>query len=597
MPIRRLSEHTINRIAAGEVIERPASVVKELVENAIDARASFISVTIEEGGLNSLVVTDDGHGMDHDELMLAVQRHATSKLIEDDLENIRYLGFRGEALPSIGAVSKMTISSRKAGETDGWSIQVEGGDVRRPRPSAIPSGTEIRVSDLFYATPARLKFQKSPRAETRQVSDTLKRLALANADVGFELVSGGRKIFRSPATKDSDSSLSADRFSSILGADFVNNAILVKAEREGLTLDGLASVPTYNRANTLNQFLFVNGRPVKDRLLIGSVRAAYADFLARDRHPVVALFLSVPKNFVDVNVHPTKAEVRFRDASLVRSMIIGALREGLAAAGHKVSSEPSRSALHSMQQHDSHSSSAQIMGRANYVVNDDQPALTPEHGFAEPSARASDNSPHEEYQNDHERSDYPLGAAQAQIHETYIVSQAADGLIIVDQHAAHERLVYEKLKFQLAEQGVARQMLLLPEVVELGLERAELICSKSDELAELGLIIEGFGEGTVLVREIPAMLGETNVKGLISDIADDLINADSTLRLSERIDEVCSSMACHGSVRSGRRLTQSEMNSLLREMEATPHSGQCNHGRPTYVKLQLKDIERLFGRR
>ncbi len=599
--IRRLPETLVNRIAAGEVVERPASVLKELVENALDAGAGRVDVSVEEGGRRLIAVSDDGGGMTAEELELAVERHATSKLADGDLARIHTLGFRGEALPSIGAVSRLTITSRVAGADSAWRFTVEGGAKRGPEPVAHASGTRVEVRDLFFATPARLKFLKAPRTEFNHAREALKRLAMANPKVAFSLSEGGRAVLQLGAGQGDLFAARLDRLGAVIGRDFADNAIPIEAQRESLRLSGHASLPTYHRRTSAAQYLFVNGRAVRDRLLLGAVRGAYADVLAHDRHPVVALFLELPFEAVDVNVHPTKAEVRFRDAGLVRGLIVGALKHALAAAGHRSSTTVSAAAL-----------GAFTPGRAPGAY---QGAYqhTPGRGLAEsgvayqaplapqaPSGRAEvpdgpGGGPGDV--EDEDATQYPLGAARAQLHGTYIVAQTADGLVIVDQHAAHERLVYERLKAALAAQGVARQGLLLPEVVELDEAAAERLVARAPEFTELGLTIEAFGAGAVVVREVPALLGETDVQGLVRDLADDLAQADQAESLRERLDQVASTMACHGSVRAGRRLTAAEMSALLREMERTPHSGQCNHGRPTYVELKLADIERLFGRR
>jgi DNA mismatch repair protein MutL len=594
MAIRRLSETLINRIAAGEVVERPASAVKELVENAIDAGAHQIDVRMEEGGRRLILVTDDGCGMTSEELSLAVERHATSKLPEDDLVNIRSLGFRGEALPSIGAVSRMTVASRARGAQAAFSVALTGGVKEAPAPAAQNAGTRVEVRDLFFATPARLKFLKSDRTELQQAQDTLRRLAMAHPGVGFSLVSEDRTLLKLPADTGDLFDARLKRIAAVLGADFKANALAVSVEREGLTLTGFAGVPTFHRGTAQFQYLFVNGRPVRDRLLQGAVRGAYADFLARDRHPVVVLFLSVLPGDVDVNVHPTKAEVRFRDAGLVRGTIVGALKHTLGEAGHRASTTVAADAFRAfspgrMPERQSHLS-PQVAYDFQAPLNDPGRQYRAGDTVFVPQARTE---PAPETQ----APSYPLGAARGQLHETYIVAQTADGIVIVDQHAAHERLVYERMKTALAATGVARQGLLLPEVVELEPGAAGRLSERAAELAELGLVIEPFGQGAVVVREIPAMLGKSDVPGLIRDLADDLSEIDEALTLKERLEDVCGTLACHGSVRAGRRLSTEEMNHLLREMEATPHSGQCNHGRPTYVELKLADIEKLFGRR
>jgi len=613
MTIRRLPETIVNQIAAGEVIERPASAVKELVENAIDAGARRVDVVLREGGRTLIAVTDDGSGMTPEELGLAVERHATSKLPDNDLTHIATLGFRGEALPSIGSVSRLSIASRVAG-SDGWQIRVEGGRVHEVQPAPLTAGTRVEVRDLFYATPARLKFLKTERTEMDHAVDTVQRLAMAHPAISFTVGDGERERFASAATEDLGGSADAllRRLSDVMGRDFADNALTIDAEREGVRLTGHAGLPTLNRNTTKHQYLFVNGRPVRDRLLTGAVRGAYQDFLARGRHPLVALFVDIDPELVDVNVHPAKAEVRFRDPGVVRGLIVGGLRHALAAAGHRASTTVADAALGAFRPGSVPGATSGYGGgggfgrgfggsrvpqglaeaAAQYFVPQGHadagaiPGLdsAPAAAALEPDA-ASPNA------------DYPLGAAQAQLHETYIVSQTGNGLVIVDQHAAHERLVYERMKAALAEGRVARQGLLLPEVIDLDEASAERLADRAEEFAELGLVLEKFGTGAIVVREVPALLGQSDVAGLIRDLADDLseIGAGHTLR--ERLDDVCGTMACHGSVRAGRRLNRDEMNALLREMEVTPHAGQCNHGRPTYVELNLADIERLFGRR
>ena len=612
MPIRRLPPETVNRIAAGEVVERPASAVKELVENALDAGALRVEVQADGGGLTRILVADDGQGLAADELPLAVERHATSKLAPNDagdydLLHISTLGFRGEALPSIGSVARLSITSRARGAADANAILVEGGAVGAVSPAGFPGphGARVEIRDLFYATPARLKFMKSERSEAMAIAEELKRQAMAHEATAFSLDLDGRRTLRLPAeTAGPDGRLA--RLSQIMGREFSDNALALDHEREGVRLSGFAGLPTYNRGNAAHQYLFVNGRPVRDRLLQGALRAAYADFLARDRHPLAALYVELDTAYVDVNVHPAKAEVRFRDPGLVRGLIIGGLRHALAGAGHRASTTVSAAALGGFRP-GGYQPPASAAGYSAWRQGGWQPqamaaALQSIPGLAQVSARAEP-----EWQPGvaepgaapvFDPVDYPLGAARAQVHETYIVAQTRDGVVIVDQHAAHERLVYERMKGEMAQQGgVARQALLLPEVVELDPAEADRVIAKADELAALGLMLEPFGPGAVLVRETPALLGETDVQGLVRDIADDLAENGQALALKERLEDVCSTMACHGSVRAGRRLSAPEMNALLRQMEATPHSGQCNHGRPTYVELKLADIERLFGRR
>jgi DNA mismatch repair protein MutL len=596
--IRQLPPVIVNRIAAGEVIERPAAAVKELIENAIDAGARRIEVSLRDGGQSLIVVSDDGGGMDAAELTLAVERHCTSKLPDDDLLRIRNLGFRGEALPSIGAVSRLAIASRKPGG-EGASLTIEGGVKGTVGPAALSPGTRVEVRDLFFATPARLKFLKSIRAERESAVDVVQRLAMAYPAIGF-LVTGddGRELLRLDAVGPTllPTDARRERLAAILGRDFADNALQIAGGRDGIELSGLAALPTFNRATSREQYLFVNGRPVRDKLLAGAVRGAYTDFLARDRHAMVALFLDLPADEVDVNVHPAKAEVRFRDAALVRGLIVGALRQAITAAGHRSSTSVAADALGAFRAH----------GGGNFAYSPAPSTLPPglaetaaalyEPGLAATLARPA-TPPVAPVAGTEAARHFPLGAACAQLHDTYVVAQTADGIVIVDQHAAHERLVYERMKRSLAATGVKRQILLLPEVVELDETDAERLAARQGELTELGLVLERFGRGAVVVREVPALLGETDVAGLVRDLAEELSELGGALALKERLEEVCGTLACHGSVRAGRRLNQAEMNALLREMEATPHSGQCNHGRPTYIELRLADIERLFGRR
>ena len=606
MPIRRLPPQTVNRIAAGEVVERPASAVKELVENAIDAGAGRIEVQVEQGGLTRILVIDDGSGLAPGELELAVERHATSKLAPDaagewDLLHISTLGFRGEALPSIGSVARLTLTSRARGAADAFAIAVEGGQVAAPQPAAFAGehGLRAEVRDLFYATPARLKFMKSERSEALAITEEVKRQAMAHEGVGFVLDLDGRRALRLPPEHPGPEGR-LKRLAAVLGREFEDNALLLDHEREGIRLTGFAGLPTYSRGNAAHQYLFVNGRPVRDRLLQGALRAAYADFLARDRHPTAALFIELDPRELDVNVHPAKAEVRFRDPGLVRGLIIGGLRHALAGAGHRAATTVAIAALGGFR--------PEALGMPwrssgpSYRPGTPSPAWAGEQrltgelaGMSEPTARFEPAST--EGGAVFDPVDQPLGAARAQVHETYVLAQTRDGIVIVDQHAAHERLVYERMKVEMDSGAVARQALLLPEVVSLDPAEAERVIARTDELAEMGLVIEAFGPGAVLVRETPALLGDCDVQGLIRDIADDLSENGAPLALKERMGEICGTMACHGSVRAGRRLTAAEMNALLRQMEVTPHSGQCNHGRPTYVELKLADIEKLFGRR
>ncbi|MGB3409325.1 MAG: DNA mismatch repair endonuclease MutL [Jannaschia sp.] len=589
--IRQLDESAVNRIAAGEVVERPASAVKELVENALDAAATRVMIDIADGGRTLIRVTDDGHGIAADDLPLALSRHATSKIDGSDLLNIHSFGFRGEALPSLGAVGRLTITSRATGSDAAMSIHVSGGRIDVPKPAALRAGTVVELRDLFHATPARLKFLKSERAETMAVTDAIKRLAMAEPGVAFHLrdVSDGseKTLFRCDTATGS-----GDRLAAVLGRDFTDNAMTIDAERQGFRLTGHASLPTFSRGTAVHQYLFVNGRPVRDRMLTGALRGAYMDVLAKDRHAVAALFLTCDPVLVDCNVHPAKTEVRFRDAGIVRGLIVSGLRLALAEAGHRAASTLGTATLGAMQPERPRAPVYQMdrpsLGARTASYAAAYTAQMP--GMAEASARmepppASDETGTEGY----------LGAARAQVHETYIVAQTPTGMILVDQHAAHERLVYERLKAEARGRGVAAQALLIPEVIDVGPQADRLV---SLDLSRLGLAIEAFGPGTIAVRETPALLGPVSAKALIDDIIDELENDEDAdpLSLQSKVDAILSRMACHGSIRSGRRMSAPEMNALLREMEATPHSGQCNHGRPTYIELRLSDIERLFGR-
>ncbi len=594
MPVRQLSEAIVNRIAAGEVVERPASVVKELVENALDAGASRVEVLTDGGGRRLIRVTDDGEGMTRSDLALAVERHATSKLADEDLVAISTLGFRGEALPSIGAVARLAITTRHKSEPHGWAIEIDAGAKSAPRPAALGEGTRVEVRDLFYATPARLKFLKLDRTEAEAVREVVRRLAMSRPDVAFTLAGEERAPVTFAGTL-SGATGRLTRLGDVLGADFRANAVAIQSEREEVAVSGFAALPTLTRANALGQYLFVNGRPVRDKLLLGAVRAAYADYLPRDRHPLVALFVELPAREVDVNVHPTKAEVRFRNPSLVRALIVQALKQGLAREGRRAAttggsatvaafrprtgaSRPLRSGSRGVGFAEAAQAAFDVGSPAAALRSDELNAVE----FVAPAAAALD---------------HPLGAARAQVHDTYIVAQTRDGLIIVDQHAAHERIVYEKLKAAIAQSGIARQILLIPEVVELDEVEIGRLLDHRNELARYGVVIESFGPGAVMVRETPALLGEVDGVGLVRDLAEHIGEWDETVPLERRLMHVAATMACYGSVRAGRRLRPEEMNALLREMEVTPNSGQCNHGRPTYVELKLTDIERLFGRR
>ncbi|MDQ0313959.1 DNA mismatch repair endonuclease MutL [Amorphus orientalis] len=620
MVVRQLASEVINRIAAGEVVERPASVVKELVENAIDAGAGSIEIVTAAGGKTLIRVTDDGSGMGPEDLRLAVERHCTSKLDEDNLFAIDTLGFRGEALPSIGAVARLSLTSRTVDADTGWALSVEGGRVDEARPAALTAGTVVDVRDLFFATPARLKFLKSDRAEATAITDVVRRLALAHQHIRFVLTGSDRSRTDYPARTGEDGR--AARIADVLGADFIDNALAIEAGREGVGLSGLVGRPTFNRANTQHQFLFVNGRPVRDKLLLGALKGAFSDVMARDRHPVAALFISIDPAEVDVNVHPAKADVRFRDPGLVRGLLVGAIKAELQRAGLSATTTSARAALAAFQREPDRApafADAGIGGaprpadgwyRTQAAPAAGAPAYlrtgaAPVAGFAEEaqSGLAGFDAPSAETRawarpDADAGLERPLGAARAQIHENYILAQTRDGLVIVDAHAAHERLVYERLKDERARSGVARQMLLVPEIIDLPAEDVARLSAAADDLAETGLVLEAFGPGAIAVREVPAVLADRlDIAGLVRDLVDDLAEWDTTSRLADKLDHLAATIACHGSVRTGRRLKPEEMDALLRDMEATPKAGQCNHGRPTFVELKLADIERLFSRR
>ena len=602
MAIRQLPPNLVNRIAAGEVVERPASVVKELIENAIDAEASRIDVVVAGGGLGLIRVSDDGAGMGPDDLALAVERHATSKLAGDDLTSIVTLGFRGEALPAIGAVARLSLASRAAGASEAYEIAVDGGRKAKLKPAALASGTRVEVRDLFYATPARLKFMKSERAEMAAIADMVKRLALAKPEIAFTLATPERTNLRLEACPPGLIDHALARLGRILGEDFVHDALPVHAERGATVVEGFAGLPTLHRPNALHLYLVVNGRPVRDKLLAGTVRAAYGDLVPQGRYPMLALFLTVPPEEVDVNVHPAKTELRFRDPNAVRALIIGALKEALGNAGHRATATLSQAALGRMLRPGAPSASPAYSQprsfggggpRAFGFAESAQAPFTP---IDTPSADMRGHATADTA----EDTAFPLGAARAQVQDTFIIAETEDALVIVDQHAAHERLVYERLKRAYANGGIARQLLLIPEVIELDAEAASRLCAAAPALENLGLVIEPFGAASIVVREVPSLLGTCNVKGLLGDLADQLAEeetGDGSRLVAVRLDHVLSTMACHGSVRSGRRLSPEEMNALLRDMESTPFTGQCNHGRPTYVELKLADIEKLFSRR
>jgi len=600
--IRRLPESLVNRIAAGEVVERPASAVKELIENAIDAGAGVIDVRLADGGRGLIAVADDGAGMTAEEMTLAVERHATSKLPGDDLGHINFLGFRGEALPSIAAVSRLRLTSRARGADGAEVLAVDGGAVGSPAPAALAAGTRVEVRDLFYATPARLKFLKTSRTEVQAANDIVSQLAMAHPEIAFTVTVDDRRTVRFDAAPGARKDGRLARLTAVMGRDFADNAVAIEAERQGVALTGYVGVPTLNRGNPRLQFGFVNGRPVRDKLFAGAIRAGFQDLLARDRYPLVALFLEVDPAEVDVNVHPAKAEVRFRDPGLIRGLIVSAIRHALGEAGHRTATTIAGAALGAARREPISpglfarprppaAPPAMAEAFAEYQAPLSQPS------DARPEREPSAPSASEETGAADDGAEHPLGAACAQLHGTYVIAQTRDGIVIVDQHAAHERLVYERMKKALAHSGVPRQMLLIPEVAEVGADDRAALLAKADELAELGLVVEAFGPGAVIVREVPALLGQVNVQGLLRDLADDLAEFGASTRLKEHLDAVCSTMACHGSVRAGRRLAAGEMDALLREMEATPYSGQCNHGRPTWIELKLPDIERLFGRR
>jgi DNA mismatch repair protein MutL len=604
MPVRQLPIQIVNRIAAGEVVERPASAVKELVENAIDAGASRVDIFTEGGGRRRIAITDDGAGMTRDDLALSVDRHATSKLDDEDLLRIRTLGFRGEALPSIGAVSKLNITTRHASEPHAWTLGVDAGAKSDIIPAALTAGTRVEVSDLFYATPARLKFLKTDRTEAEAVREVVRRLAMARHDIAFSL-SGEERAPVTWAAALPGAAGRLTRLGDILGADFRASAIEVRSERDGVSVEGFAAAPSLTRANALGQYLFVNGRPVRDKLILGAVRAAYADYLPRDRHPVVVLFVTLDTQEVDANVHPAKTEVRFRNAGLVRALIVHALKDGLAREGKRTAANSDSAAIMAFRPGSIPGGGWDWRRSPNFPAAPAAPAYANAFSsstFAEAAQAAFDTgAPTADVRYEQAPAsdllDRPLGAARTQIHETYIVSQTRDGLVVVDQHAAHERIVYERLKASLERNGVQRQILLIPEIVEMDEATVEKLVSRAGELEKFGLGIESFGPGAIAVRETPSLLGKTDAASLLRDLAEHMAEWDEALPLERRLMHVAATMACHGSVRAGRILKPEEMNALLREMEVTPNSGQCNHGRPTYVELKLADIEKLFGRR
>lgn len=594
MSIRRLPEHLVNRIAAGEVVERPASALKEIVENALDAGATRIAIRLSNGGLDRIEVSDDGVGMDSADIALALERHATSKMPDDDaIENVATLGFRGEALPSIASVARLSIDSRRQGG-EGWNRTVDNGQLVAEGPAALPPGTRVTIEQLFAKVPARRKFLRSAKAEYAACLDIVRRLAMAHPAVAFALEHDGRRTLGVQAGDARE-----ERVAALTDRALADNHVIISLAREGVRLSGVASIPTYNRGVGDHQYLFVNGRPVRDRLLIGALRGAYADMLARDRHPVVALFLDVPPLDVDVNVHPAKTEVRFRDPAMIRGMIISGLRRALDEQGFRAVQNADPAALSAwraepvsptpigaMPIFDAAPVSYNPLAASSFGDRRSSFMTPPPQARAEPAMAPAP-----------EGQSFPLGVARGQVARTYIVAEAEDGLVIVDQHAAHERLTLERMRRAMEGQGVQSQALLLPEVVELEEPACDRLESRAPELRDFGLDLERFGPSAMLVRAVPAMLGQSDVQGLVKDLADDLAAYDSALSLKERLDLVAATMACHGSVRAGRVLSVAEMNALLREMEVTPRSGQCNHGRPTWVKLGHGDIEKLFGRK
>ncbi|MDA8756690.1 DNA mismatch repair endonuclease MutL [Amylibacter sp.] len=596
--IRQLSDAAANRIAAGEVVERPSSAIKELVENSIDAGASRIDISYSDGGKTLIRVKDNGHGIAENQLMLALSRHATSKIDGTDLLNIHTFGFRGEALPSMGAVGRLTITSRIENVSMGATITVDGGVIHQVRPAPSSIGTIVELRNLFHATPARLKFLRTDRAESGAISDVIKRLAMSEPFIGFtlrDITSGGkgRIIFRADPEAGDLFDAMYGRLSKILGIDFAKNSFRVDAERDGITLTGYASLPTYSRGSSVSQYIFVNGRPVKDKSLLSALRAAYSDFLHNGRYPLAALFVECDFERVDVNVHPAKAEVRFREPGIVRGLVISALRHALAEEGHRASSTVADATLGAFKKSEISNISTNLRMNQSWSREMQNNNLD-QVGFSELQNNFSARQASIETNND--QISNRLGAARAQVHENYIISQTADGIVIVDQHAAHERLVYEKLKNKMALNGVSSQTLLIPEIIELSEQDSAVLMDLSADLSRFGLSIENFGGNSIVVRETPAILGEVNAKSLILDILDELKDWSESNLIKEKLDAILSRVACHGSIRSGRIMKGEEMNALLREMEITPHSGQCNHGRPTYVKLKLSDIEKLFGR-
>lgn len=603
MTIRRLSESLVNRIAAGEVIERPAAAVKELVENAIDAGATRISVVLREGGQALIQVTDNGKGMSRDELPIAIERHATSKIPDNDLWNIQSFGFRGEALPSIGSVARLMITSRARGSYDAWQILVEGGEVSEPRPASLVEGTEVEVRDLFFATPARLKFLKTTRTEGDYAFEVVERLAMANPHIDFTWQEDDKRPVRFAVEQSgllSEGNALRHRLTDVLGQEFMDNSAPILMERNDVRLTGYAGLPTLHKATPRQQYLFVNGRPVRDRVLLSAVRGAYGDVLPSGRHPVVVLYLEIPTREVDVNVHPAKTEVRFRDTALVRGLIVMGIREALREAGQFTASTLAPQAFQMLRTETSTARPVAYQGFAEHRAGQAAVAWAGMPQSVASSSILADVPP--SVRAAPPTSEIPpifgrLGAAVGQVHGTFIVAQTEDSLILIDQHAAHERIVYERMKSALAANGVARQILLIPDVIEMEQAAAGRLLERAAEFAELGLVIEDFGKGALVVREVPALLGRVDLKSLLRDLSEELAEFGASNSLKDRLEEICATMACHGSVRSGRVLTVEEMNALLRQMEQTPNSAQCNHGRPTYVELKKSDLEKLFDRR
>ncbi len=617
MTIRILPNTLVNQIAAGEVVERPASVLKELVENSIDAGATSVEVTLVDGGKSLMIISDNGKGMSKDELPIAVERHATSKLPDDNLFNINFLGFRGEALPSISSVARLSITSRVAGAENAWKIEVNGGEKSEVVPAALSKGTRIEVRDLFYATPARLKFLKTAASETGQCVDIMNRIALANPHISFYLNDEKGKKIALNAQQGELFDARLKRLADVMGKEFGENSFLIDARRESLHISGYASLPTLNKANSLSQYLFVNNRPVRDKLLLGAIKGAYQDVLERNRYPMCALYFDIDPAYVDVNVHPAKAEVRFYDNALVRGLLVSAIRNALNQAGQRASNVMDIATFVQDQIPEFDVNGVKLPEKAVLEETSfefQREPLRPYGGFAFQGCSRSSGGVRQAVLPELERKFSvqteesvpvaqiraeeagPLGLAKAQFHDTYIISQTEDSIIIVDQHAAHERIVMEKMKDNLARGNMASHMLLIPEVVDLKPSDKVRILENAEELGKLGLQVEEFGPSAVIVREIPALLGDCDVKALIRDVAEEMAEWGKGFELTEKLHLVCATMACHGSVRAGRRLNVDEMNHLLRDMERTPHSGQCNHGRPTYIELKIADFEKLFHR-